>query len=230
MKINKEKTETTRISRSSGLLNIKVEDNMLRQVKEFKYLGSIFTDDGKMDSEIENRCQKANAVTYQLAPLLKHKGINMNIKRQLINSIFQTTLCYQSQTWTLTKSHKAKIEVCEMRCLRRAANISIRDRVRNEDIRKIVGTTPCMNYIERQKVKWFGHLVRMHPDQLPLRAYNGRRSGTRARGRPRCRWIDNISDILGKQGLTTTEASQLAMERKLQFPTTLCSKSGTDNR
>ncbi|BFZ02435.1 hypothetical protein BsWGS_05474 [Bradybaena similaris] len=91
------------ISRRPEQLNIQVSDAKIKQVMEFKYLGSIFLEDGKMDREIETRCQKANIVTYQLSPLLKHPVISMKTKRQLINSIFIPTLYYQCQTWTLTK-------------------------------------------------------------------------------------------------------------------------------
>ena len=49
---------------------LRVPGTNLKQVKEFKYLGSIFTEDGRMNREIENRIQKANNVSYQLAPLL----------------------------------------------------------------------------------------------------------------------------------------------------------------
>uniref|UniRef100_A0A0B7BV07 Uncharacterized protein n=2 Tax=Arion vulgaris TaxID=1028688 RepID=A0A0B7BV07_9EUPU len=101
-----------------------------------------------MDREIETRCQKANAVTYQLSPLLKHPSINMAVKRQLINCIFIPTLCYQCQTWPLTKTQERKITTCEMRCLRKAVNVTRRDRVRNENIRSIVGTT--MHTVHRE--------------------------------------------------------------------------------
>ena len=104
MKINTSKTEVMTISRTTGQLNIHVNNVKIQQTPEFKYLGSIFTEDGKMDREIETRCQKANAVTYQLSPLLKHPSINMTVKRQLINSIFTPTLCYQCQTCLLYTS------------------------------------------------------------------------------------------------------------------------------
>ena len=215
-----------KIGRTPSLLNVNINNTNLKQVPLFKYLGSIFTEDGRIDKEIETRCQKANTVTYQLSPLLKHPNINMTLKQQLINCIFLPTLCYQCQTWSLTKAQERKITTCEMRCLRKAANVTRRDRVRNENIRNIVGTTPCLQYIENQKIKWFGHLMRMKPDQLPLQAYNKQHSCHRARGRPRVRWIDNVSEILKHHGLTTTSATHLAQDRNLQLPTTLQGKCG----
>ena len=70
MKISIAKTEVMKVSRNPGQLNIVIDGTQLQQTVEFKYLGSIFTQDGRMDREIESRIMKANAVTYQLAPLL----------------------------------------------------------------------------------------------------------------------------------------------------------------
>ena len=136
MKLKTSKTETMKISRPPGQLNVPVNGTKLKQVPEFKYLGSIFTEDGKLDREIETRCQKANAVTYQLSPILKHPSICMATKRQLINNIFIRILCYQCQTWPLTKTLAKKITVCEMRCLRKAINVTRRGQRRNEDTGK----------------------------------------------------------------------------------------------
>ena len=92
MKISINKTETMKVSRTPGTLNININNTNLKQVKEFKYLGSIFTEDGGMNREIENRIQKANKVSYQLAPLLKHLDIPMETKNKIINFIFVPTL------------------------------------------------------------------------------------------------------------------------------------------
>ena len=48
------------------------------------FLGSVFTEDGKIYRELEVRTQKANAVSYQLAPLLGHE-IRISIKAKTTN-------------------------------------------------------------------------------------------------------------------------------------------------
>ena len=118
------------------------------------------------------RVQKANSVSYQLAPLLKHPYIPIETKARLIDTIFVPTLTYQCQTWTLTKSLERKITTCEMRCLRRAVNKTRRDMIRNTRIREMVGTTPVLHYIQRQTIRWFGHLTRMAPHQLANKTFN----------------------------------------------------------
>ena len=83
MKISVNKTETMKVCRTPGTLNIKINDTNLKQVKKLKYLGSVFTEDGWMNREIENRIQKANTVSYQLAALLKHSDIPRETKSKI---------------------------------------------------------------------------------------------------------------------------------------------------
>ena len=80
MKISVNKTETMKVSRTPGTLNIKINDTNPKQVKEFKSLGSIFTEDGRMNREIENRIQKTNSVSDHLALQLKQSDIPMETK------------------------------------------------------------------------------------------------------------------------------------------------------
>lgn len=63
-----------KISKTSSPVNIKIDRHYRGEtilvVLELKYLGSIFTENGSLDREIEARCQKANAVTYHLLTAL----------------------------------------------------------------------------------------------------------------------------------------------------------------
>ncbi|XP_076058577.1 uncharacterized protein LOC143035594 [Oratosquilla oratoria] len=143
MKISISKTETMKVSRTLGNLKISIDGTPLKQDSEFKYLGSIFTEDGRLNREIKTKVQKANSVSYQLAPLLKHPNIPIETKAKLINSIFIPT-----RHGHLTKSLERKITTCEMRCLRRAVNKTRRDMIRYTTIREMVGTTPVLHYIQ----------------------------------------------------------------------------------
>jgi hypothetical protein len=89
------------IGRHTQYLNITIENDSIKQTNEFKYLGTVFSEDGKIDKEIDQ-------ILGQLTPLLQHRTIPMITKKHLIQSIFIPTLCYQCQTWTLTKKQKNK--------------------------------------------------------------------------------------------------------------------------
>ena len=226
MKISTSKTEVMTVSKRPDKLDININGTQLKQTNEFKYLGSMFTENGKLDREIETRCQKANAVSYQLAPLLKHPSISTSTKAKLINAIFLPTLTYQCQTWSLTKDLERKVVTCEMKCLRKVVNKTKRDKIRNEVIRDMAGAKPVLQHIKQQQVKWFGHITRMPINQPALRAYNTKYSGWRARGRPRKRWSDSVADTLKIQGMSLLQATHLAADRQLCPPTTPIGTSG----
>jgi hypothetical protein len=49
MKINNIKTEAMKINRMQKLLNLDTNNIQVKQVSEFKYLGSIFAENGRLD-------------------------------------------------------------------------------------------------------------------------------------------------------------------------------------
>lgn len=69
------------------------------------------------------------------------------------------TLCYQCQTWPLTKKQYNKIFTYEMRRMRKAESVTRKIKEGNDDISQMIWTTPCLQYIQKQRIKWFGHLT-----------------------------------------------------------------------
>jgi hypothetical protein len=173
MRISVDKTEVMAVGKETKVSNIQNGSEILKNVSEFKYLGSIISWNGKIESEIEHRCSKASQILGKLTPVLKHKYVNIKTKRTLYNIIFIPTLCYQCQTWTLTVKEKRKITT-EMRGLRRILNITRRDRIRNNEIRRRVGFTSALEYITKQQIKWLEHVTRMSPDNILLKALTSR--------------------------------------------------------
>ena len=220
MMISINKAGTMKVSRTPGTLNIKINDTNLKQVKKFKYICSIYTGDGRMNREIENRTQKANNVRHHLAPLLTHSDIPMETKSRIINSIFVPMLTYQCQTWTMTKPLERKITTCEMRCLRKVVNKTRRDMIPNIKIREMVGTKSIHRHIQQQKIKWFGHLTRLPIQHPAQRAYNTRVSGRKARGRPRKTWTNGVKETLSLYKIPPAQAFRRAGDKRLLLPAT----------
>ena len=88
-----------------------------------------------------------------MTPIFRNKNVDVTTKITLFQTIIMPTLCYQRQTWTTTAQDKRKLVTAEMACLRRILGISLRDRVRNENIRERTGTIPILEYIKRQQIK-----------------------------------------------------------------------------
>src|SRR5215469_8487867 len=71
LKINKSKTEVI-ISRAVINLRviIRIEDNLVKQVGRFNYLGSLINEDGRCEDEIRKRINKAKCAFNKMKNLL----------------------------------------------------------------------------------------------------------------------------------------------------------------
>ena len=68
--------------------------------------------------------------------------------------------------------------------------------------------------IERNQLRWFGHVNRMSPKQIPKKMFECRQTSKLPKGRPRKTWRESISDIVVKRGSTLKEAIKLSSNRE----------------
>ncbi|TWW57360.1 hypothetical protein D4764_07G0000790, partial [Takifugu flavidus] len=162
-------------SKSEAMVLSRKKVECLLWVKEFKYLGVLFTSEGRMEQEIDRRIGARSAVMRTL-----HRSVVL--KREL--------------------SQKAKLLIC-------------RDRVRSSAIQEELGVEPLLLRVERNQMRWLGHLVRMPPGRLPGEVSRACPSGRRPPGRPRTRWRDYVSRLAWEHlGIPLDELEEVAEERE----------------
>ncbi|TWW69645.1 hypothetical protein D4764_18G0004510 [Takifugu flavidus] len=127
MKISTSKSEAIVLNRKKVECLLRVKEEILPQVEEFKYLGVLFTSEGRMEQEIDRRIGAASAVM-----------------RTLHRSIFVPTLTYGHELWVMTERTRSRVQAAEMSFLRRVAGLSLRDRVRSSAIREELGVEPLL--------------------------------------------------------------------------------------
>jgi len=83
--------------------------------------------------------------------------------------------------------------------LRRRLNLTLKDRVKNEDVRMRVGTQGVSEKVERLKFKYTGHVARINEERWHQRTVNWEPYDLKRRkGRPAVRWRDELgSFVLG---------------------------------
>ena len=216
MRISTSKSETMVLSRTPEDCPIRVGNDSLPQVREFKYLGVLFSSEGRMEHELDRRIGAAGAVLRSLyQTIVTKRELSQKAKLSIYRSMFVPTLSYGHESWVMTERTRSRIQAAEMRFLRRVSGVSLRDRVRSSDIREGLGVEPLVLQIERSQLRWFGHLVRMPPDRLPKEVFQARPAGRRPRGRPRTRWRDYISTLAWERfEIPQSELVDVARERK----------------
>ncbi|GBP40105.1 hypothetical protein EVAR_33681_1 [Eumeta japonica] len=77
MKVNVGKTKVMVFERdeSTTEFDILIQGEKIEQVKEFVYLGSLFTNDGKHDRDIERRVNGGNKVNGALLSIINSKSL-----------------------------------------------------------------------------------------------------------------------------------------------------------
>ncbi|KAK7922730.1 hypothetical protein WMY93_009632 [Mugilogobius chulae] len=196
---------------------LQVGGESLPQVEEFKYLGVLFTSEGRMEREIDRRIGAASAVMRSLyRTVVVKKELSRKAKLSIYRSIYVPTLTYGHELWVMTERTRSRIQAVEMSFLRRVAGRSLRDRVRSSVTREELGVEPLLLHVERSQLRWLGHLFRMPPGRLPGEVFRACPTGRRPRGRPRTRWRDYVSRLTWERlGIPPEELAEVCGDREV---------------
>ena len=90
-----------------------------------------------------------------------------------------------------------RMQAFEIICYRRLLNISYKDHVTNEEVRKTIQAAigeydELLALVKKRKLRWFGHVSMS--SGLAKTILQGTVKGQRKRGRQKKRWEDNIKD------------------------------------
>ena len=69
--------------------------------------------------------------------------------------------------WGLKKKDKRKLNTTEMRMLRMILGVTLKDKLRNEEVRRrTTVTTSVVTIVERSIPHWYGHLLRKNEEEV----------------------------------------------------------------
>ena len=201
MEISAEKTKLTTNSAKGIQREIKVKGQKLGTVTSFKYLGAVVSDDGSK-SEILSRIEQATAALTKLKPIWRDNNISLGSKVKLMRSLVISIFLYACESWTLT---------AEIRCYRRQLNISFKDHVTNEEVRRKIQAAigeyeELLTLVKKLKLRWFGHVSRS--SGLAKTILQGTVKGKRKIGRQKKRREDNIKEWTGMDFASSTRAAE----------------------
>ena len=123
MEINVEKTKVMRISRQPSPITITIDQKRLENVKCFKYLGSMLTEDRRCACEIKSRIAIAKAAFNKKKNLFASK-LDLNLRKRLVRCYVWSIALYGAETWTLRGTDQKHLESFEMWRWRRMEKIS----------------------------------------------------------------------------------------------------------
>ena len=200
--LNAKKTKVMHVTgkeSSNTKPDIKINGVGLEVVNNFRYLGSVKTENGECKKDIVTRIGMAKQRTVQLTNLWKDRTIPKCLKMKLLKCLVWPVMLYGCETWTMKKEEEKKIESAEMWFYRRLLRISWKDKRTNDSILQELKTPrTLLNTIRKRKLKYVGHASRNTKAPLMTTALQGKvQSATSRRGRPKASYINTLKKATG---------------------------------
>jgi len=172
-------------------------------------MGSTLTKNRSADKDIETRIQKANkAFSCLWHRVWNVKTIHLDTKLAVYKATVVPVLLYGSETWTLYRYQRKKLESFHHRCLRTILNVNWHQYIADHKVVEMSKLPSIHAMLLKRRLQWFGHISRMEDNRIPKQVCYGQISeGNRRKGRPDKRWKDNIKEDIKKSGLSENPTS-----------------------
>ena len=133
LEINTDKAQYMNIGGTGQ--DIITDSGVIKNVKQYEYLGVTISDDGKDDKDIMKKTGKGKNMIRALHPILWNKNLTKKTKRNIYQTMIRPVLTYGSEVWVVDGNMSRKLLAAEMMYWRRCSGLTLMDRVRNETIR-----------------------------------------------------------------------------------------------
>ena len=135
-------------------------------MKSFKYLGSLINNKGGCEKELQARASASWMKWRDVKTILNDKRMPMRLKEKIYTTMVRPVMAYGPECWGLKKKDERKLNTTEMRMLRMMLGVTLKDKLRNEEVRRTTVTTSVVTIVERSKLRQYGHFLRKDKEEV----------------------------------------------------------------
>lgn len=215
LSINASKTEVMAVGREGipALPPIVLRGGPVKQVAQFKYLGSLVCADATCEAEINTRIAKAGAAFHSL----KHvwdAPLGVGLKSVVYATCVRSILLFGGECWTPTAALEGRLNTFHNNCLRRIVGVRRSDRHSSNYLYSRCAEHDIPSHLSVLRLRQYGHVMRMLSSRYPKRVLccdPPPSASTRPPGRPRARWLDLVSKDLTRLASAPDDSSLEAL-------------------
>ena len=170
LEVNADKTKYMIMSRDQNAgrsFSMKIYNNSIESVEEFKYLGTTLTHKNFIQEEIKSRLKLGNACCHSVQNLLSSNLLFKNLKIKIYRTIILPVVLYGCETWSLTLREERRLRVFENRVLRRIFGPKRDDvigewrKLHNDELNVLYSSPNIVRVIKSRRMRWAGHVAPM---------------------------------------------------------------------
>ena len=212
LNINIGKTEVMRINNRQQD-PIQLQQDNIKEVDKFVYLGSVVSKNGGTDEDIKSRINKARHAFTTLKPIWRSTALSISNKFRIFNTNVKSVLLYGSETWRVTKGCTHKLQTFINKCLRSILHIRWPEKISNEDLWSRTNQTSIEIEIRKRKWSWIGHTLRKPVSNTTRQALDWNPQGKRKVGRPKQTWKRSVEAEMKTAGRSWDELKRTSQNR-----------------
>lgn len=217
LKVNTMKTEILTQCRIAPQIpfHFHINEEPIKVVEHFNYLGSLLSSDCSADLEIQRRISLAAAAFGRLnEQVFLNKNLRLDTKASVYKAVCLSTLLYGSETWTIYKHQVQSLEKFNIRCLRKILGVSWKDKITYDDLYQRTNTCSIEATLAQRHLRWLGHNIRMPEYRLPRQIlYSQLAEGQRNAGGVKKRFKDLSKQLLKRCNIPPQQLETLAVDR-----------------
>jgi hypothetical protein len=159
MSISISKTKCMTIARQQTGCNVTIDRTPVEQVTKFKYLGVSIASNSDLYGEVLEQTQKAAAISGCLREAIwKNEHMNIPSKVRIYKTCVRPIMTYGIESRADTVRTKNLLRTSEMKTLRNISGKTLRDRVRNTEIRRICEVEDVVRWGRQRRRFWNDHV------------------------------------------------------------------------
>ena len=195
LKVIRSKTEYLGVGGVNDGVELKLQREKIKKVKNFKYLGSTVSNDGRCEEEEVRRRIQAGWMSWRkVSGVLCNRKLSAKVKGKMYKSVVRPTILYRIETVAMTERQMGKMEVAELKMVRWALGVTRKNKIRNEYVRGTAKIAKLGDKLWNARLRWYEHVKRREEDYVGKRMMEMAVPGRRKRGRPIRRWMNLVRE------------------------------------
>ena len=137
---------------------LKLQGERVKRAKNFKYLGSTVSIDGRREEGVRRRIQEGWMSWKKMSGVLCDRKFLARVEGKLFKSVVRPAILFGMETVVVTERRVGKMEVAELKRVRWALGVTRKDKIRKEYLRGTAKITKLGEKLRNARLCWYGHV------------------------------------------------------------------------